>query len=124
MTTTYGTLSVVAGFPVRVEVLRRGVSTDREGGFVVSRTLRANVSRQSGQPQTRTWRIQLGPDGLTALRTARASAKGGALPLSWTPPAPDDSAGAVPVRFVDGTLRVRMGSAGMFESEVELEEVS
>jgi hypothetical protein len=123
VTVTYGTLSFVPGFPVEVEVVRAGISTEPESGFVATRTLRANVSRQSNQPQTRTWRVQLGPDGLAQLRSERAAAKGGALPLSWTPPPPDDGA-AIPVRFLDGTLRVRREPGALFRAEVELEEVT
>lgn len=124
MTLTYGTLSNVAGFPVAVRLDRRGESSDRAAGFVASRTLRENVSRQTDRPENRIWHLTFGPDGRAALLTAWAAAKGGALPLSWTPPPPDDGA-AIPVRFVSGTLRMVQGPGPeLFEAEVELEEVA
>jgi hypothetical protein len=122
VTTTYGTLSAVAGFPVDVRLVRRAVSTPAASGFVTARTLRANVSRQSNQPQTRVWRLTFGPV-IDTLLTAWRAAKGAALPLTWTPPAPDDSA-PIPVRFVADTLRVSYGPVpGIAYAEVELEEV-
>lgn len=123
MTTTYGTLSTLAGFPVEVRLVRRGQSSPRASGFVASRTLRANVSRQSNQPQTRVWKLTFGPEGFTALLAAFDAAKGSALPLSWTPPPPDDGA-AIPVRFVDDSLRVRQGPGVVYSAECELEEVA
>lgn len=119
MTTTYGTLSGVAPFPVECEIVRRGVYGNRESGFVATRTLRANVSRQSNQPQTRRWRMQFTTEMLTAFDAAR----GAALPLSWTPPAPDN-ASAIPVRFASGTLRRQVRPGGVSSWEVELEEVA
>lgn len=124
MTTTYGTLTAVAGFPVRVELVRRGGSSPAESGFVASRTFRANVSRQTNQPQTRMWRLVFGPEGFASLLATFDAAKGAALPVSWTPPPPYSAGGAIPVRFLSGTLRRRMFPGGRSECEVELEEVA
>jgi len=121
VTTTYGTLSGVIGFPVEVELVRDMRSTDSETGMVAFRNVRENVSRQSGQPQTRVWRVVFGPDGLSSLLAAFDAAKGDALPLEWTPPAPDNS--AIPVRFMEGTLRVQKRGGSQFRAEVMLEEV-
>lgn len=121
MTTTYGTLSGVIGFPVEVELVRSIKATEPETGMVASRNVRENVSRQSGQPQTRVWRVVFGPDGFTSLLAAFDAAKGDALPLEWTPPAPDNV--ALPVRFMEGSLRVQKRSGGQFRAEVMLEEV-
>ena len=123
MTTTYGTLSGVAPFPVEVALVRRGAASPRETGFVATRTLRANVSRQSNQPQTRAWRLTFGPTGWTSLLAAFDAGLGAALPLSWTPPPPDDAA-PIPVRFVSGTLKRSMRPGGHSFSEVEIEEVA
>jgi hypothetical protein len=122
VTTTYGTLSTIAGFPVEVRLSRRAASSPRASGFVASRTLRANVSRQTNQPQTRAWSLTFGPENFTALLAAFDAAKGAALPLSWTPPPPDDGA-AIPVRFVQDSLRVQHGPGPLYSAEVELEEV-
>lgn len=122
MTTTYGTLSGVIGFPVEVELVRDVRATDRETGLVAFRNMRENVSRQSGQPQTRVWRVVFGPDGLQSLLDAFDAGKGAALPLTWTPPAPDNS--AIPVRFLGDVLRVEKRSGGQFRAEVMLEEVA
>ena len=124
MTTTYGTLSTIAGEPIEVRLVRRGASSDRETGFVASRTLRANVSRQTGRPETRVWRLTFGPEDFPGLLAKFDAARGAALPLLWTPPTPDDAQGAVPVRFVSGTLRVRKGPGLYYEAECELEEVA
>lgn len=122
MTTTYGTLGGVIGFPVDVELVRDFRSTDPATGFVAARNVRENVSRQSGQPQARVWRVVFGPDGFSSLLAAFDAAKGDALPLEWTPPAPDNT--ALPVRFQEGTLRVQKRSGGQFRAEVMLEEVA
>lgn len=123
MTTTYGTLSTIAGFPVEVELVRRSAQTAPESGFVARRTLRDNVSRQSGKPETRLWRLTFGPESFSGLLTQWRNAKGGALPLSWTPPPPDDGT-AIPVRFLDGSLRVRHGPGNVYSAESMLEEVT
>ncbi len=122
MTTTYGTLSGVIGFPVEVELVRDVRSTPAESGFVAFRNMRENVSRQSGQPQARVWSVVFGPDGFSSLLAAFEAAKGSALPLEWTPPAPDNS--AVPVRFLEDSLRVEKRSGGQFRASVMLEEVA
>lgn len=122
MTTTYGTLSVIATFPVRVALAKRSLSVDPEGGAVQRRTLRSSVSRQTNKLETRTWTLELGPDDLTALLTAFTNAKGSALPLSWTPPPPDDGS-AVPVRFRDDSLKVRRLPGGQYQATVAVTEV-
>ncbi|MEK9736616.1 MAG: hypothetical protein VW239_04770 [Candidatus Nanopelagicales bacterium] len=124
MTTTYGTLSSVAGFPVRVELIRRGGSSPAESGFAASRPVGAEFWRPPGLPQAGEWRLSFGPDGFTALLASFDAAKGAALPLAWTPPPPYDGGGAIPVRFLSGTLRRRMYPGGRSECEVELEEVA
>lgn len=123
MTTTYGTLSVLAVFPVTVDLVRRGASSERVRGNVKSRTLRENVSRQTGKPETRVWRLTFGPESESSLLASFDAAKAAALPLSWTPPPPDDSGGAIPVRFVEDSLVIRRGPGPVYSSEVMLEEV-
>ena len=125
MTTTYGSLTAIYGFPEEVRLVRRGLSTPSESGFVTSRTLRQNVSRQTGQPQTRVWRVTFGPDGAASVLTPFDSARGAALPILWTPPPPDDGGGQIPVRFLSGTLRELRGpSPHVRRMTVELEEVA
>ena len=119
MTTTYGTITTLpAGHSVRL--VRRGASTPAELGQVARRQLRSSVSRQTGRRDTRVWSVTFGPDGLTELLASFDAGRGGALPLTWTPPLPDNT--AIPVRFLDGTLRVSK-APGVYEAECELEEV-
>lgn len=123
MTTTYGTLSVAVGFPCEVELVRYGGSSPADSGFVAARQFRRNVSRQSGKAETRVWRFTVGPLDYTSLLSTFNAAKGGALPVLWTPPPPDDGA-AIPVRFLSGgTLKTRHHPGGQAYTEVELEEV-
>lgn len=122
MTTTYGTLSTIPVFPVSVTLVRRGASTPSVDGSVVSRRFRSSASRQSSKFETRMWRITFGPEGEAGLLATFDAARGSALPVLWTPPAPDDGA-AIPVRFVDDSLRIRRGPGALFEADVEIEEV-
>lgn len=135
MVATYGTLATLAGFPMEVTIDRRGASTPAETGFITARTFRKNVAAATwsnsggvstrataGQPQTRTWRLLFGPTDFSALLASFDAAMGAALPLLWTPPPPDDAGGAIPVRFVSGTLRVRRGPGPVYQAEAEIEE--
>ena len=122
MTTTYGTLSTIPGFPVDVRLVRRGAQSPAESGQVARRQFRSSASRQSSKLETRVWRLTFGPEDLPALLATFDAALGQARAVSWTPPPPDDGA-AIPVRFVDGTLRVRKGPGVLYEADVELEEV-
>lgn len=124
MTTTYGTLSSIAGFPVEVALVRRGASSDSSTGQVARRQLRSSASRQSSKLETRVWRLTFGPEDFPTLLASFNAAKGGALPLTWTPPPPYDAGGAIPVRFVDDSLRVQKGPGVVYSCECELEEVT
>lgn len=132
MTTTYGTLSIPVPFGAQVEYHRRGASTPASGGFVAARQLRSSVSRQGNLARTRTWDVTFRDVDSTerdAVLNAEAAALGGALPILWTPPPPDDAA-AIPVRFLsdeDGasTIYVEHGScAQLFDVRCQLEEVA
>lgn len=131
MTTTYGTLSIPVPFGATVDYHRRGAVSPASGGFVAARQLRSSVSRQGNVARTRTWDVTFRDVDSTerdAVLAAQAAALGGALPISWTPPPPDDSA-AIPVRFVDdadgmSTVFVSHGScAQLFDVRCRLEEV-
>lgn len=125
MTQTYGTLSVIHGFPARCTVLRRGASSPGEGGMVVSRQLRSSVSRQTGQAGTLFWTLAM-KDMSAADRDALVAsfdqAKAGALPLLFTAPPPDDAT-PIPVRFMDKLTIEYDRSAQLFQATVEVEEV-
>jgi hypothetical protein len=123
VTTTYGTLSVVCGFPAEAELVRRCGSSPADSGFVASRQFNSSVSRQSGRAEVKVWRVRfptLTNEDLVSLLTAFEDAQGDALPISWTPPVPHNT--AHPVRFLTGSLRVRRFSGSRSEAEVELEE--
>lgn len=122
MTTTYGTLSIAADFPVDVTLVRRGGATPSVDGAVVRRQFRSSASRQTGKLETRVWRLTVGPDGEAALLASFDAARGSALPLSWQPPAPYEAGGTVPVRFVDDSLRIQRGPGAVFRASFELEE--
>lgn len=122
MTTTYGTITTIPLFPVEVRLVRTGGSTPSVDGAVVRRQFRSSASRQSGKLETRVWRLTFGPEGEAGLLASFDAGLGSALPLSWTPPPPDDGA-AIPVRFVDDSLRIRRGPGVWFEAECEFEEV-
>ena len=126
MTTTYGTLALAPGFPTRVTVLRRGASTPAASGMVASRQLRTAVSRQGGQAATRTWEVEfkdMGTADRDALLAAFDAGMGGALPILFTPPPPDEAA-QVPVRFADDDLVIEYGRSALHHgARVVLEEV-
>lgn len=132
MTTTFGTLSIPVPFGGTVDYHRRGAVSPAAGGFVAARQLRSSVSRQGNLARTRTWDVTFRDVDSTerdAVLTAHASGLGGALPISWTPPPPDDGA-AIPVRFIDdedgsATVTVEHGScAQLFDVRCRLEEVT
>lgn len=132
MTATFGTLAIPVPFGVQVDYHRRGASSPASGGFVAARQLRSSVSRQGNLARTRTWDVLFKDVDSTerdAVLAAQASGLGGALPISWTPPPPDDAA-AIPVRFTsdeDGSASVSVehGScAQLFDVRCQLEEVA
>lgn len=130
MTATFGALSIPVPFGATVEYHRRGALSPASGGFVAARQLRSSVSRQGNLARTRTWDVEFRDVDSTerdAVLTAQGAALGGALPISWTPPPPDDAA-AIPVRFIDdedgvSTISVEHGScAQLFDVRCRLEE--
>ena len=121
MTTTYGTLSTIPDFPVEVELVRRGGSTDPALASLRSRQFRSSASRQTGKYETRVWRVRFSVEGLAALLATFDSALG-ALPVTWTPPPPDDSA-AIPVRFIGDGINVEYGPGNNYTATAEIEEV-
>lgn len=124
MTQTYGSLTLVKGFPTEVSVVRRGVSTPAASGFVAARQLHSSVSRQGGQAAVRTWTVefkQMGTTDRDALLTAFRNALAGALPIDFTPPPPDDGA-TVPVRMTDEIVIEYDRSARAFRARITLEE--
>ena len=132
MTATFGTLSIPVPFGAQVDYHRRGAASPASGGFVAARQLRSSVSRQGNLARTRTWEVTFRDVDSTerdAVLNAQASGLGGALPISWTPPPPDDAA-AIPVRFIDdaegaSTIFVDHGScAQLFTVRCQLEEVA
>jgi len=123
VTTTYGTLSIVYGLQAEVELVRRCGSSPADTGFVASRQFNSSVSRQSNRAEVKVWRVlfkDMTNEDLVALFTARDAAKGDALPILWTPPPPHNT--ATPVRFAEGSLRVRRFSGSRSEAEVLFEE--
>lgn len=108
-----------------LELVRRGISSPAESGFVVSRQTRSSAARLTGRKETRSWTVYFGPlsqaeydDVLTSWR----SACGAALPILWTPPPPDDV--QIPVRCLNDTLRVQKSSGPKYEIEMTYEEVT
>lgn len=132
MTATFGTLTIPVPFGGTVDYHRRGSVSPASGGFVAARQLRSSVSRQGLLARTRTWEVLFRDVDSTerdAVLNAQGAALGGALPISWTPPPPDDGA-AIPVRFVSdeegvSTIAVEHGScAQLFNVRCVLEEVT
>jgi hypothetical protein len=125
VTATVATLTALAGFPVEVEVIRRGASTPASGGFVTGRQLRSSVSRESMRAETRRWTVQFKNLSLAekdAVLAARRTALGGVHPVAWEPPPPDDGA-TIPVRFLGDVLTVQFQrSTHCYTITAELEE--
>ena len=118
-----GTITTIAGFPVEVTLARRGAASASDTGQVARRQFRSSASRNSSKYETRTWRLTFGPEAFSTLLASFDAGLGGALPLTWTPPPPDNGA-AIEVRFVDNSLRVSRGPGpAIYAAQCELEEV-
>lgn len=125
MTQTYGSLSVIFGFPAECTLVRRGASSPASTGFVGSRQFQSSVSRQSGEAAVRTWRLAfkaLSSTERDSLLSTFNAAMAGALPILITPPPPDDGS-QVPVRFPDAITIEYDRSANVYRASVECEEV-
>lgn len=127
MTTTYGTIGpLVVAWGSRGTSFRRAGASPAASGQVARRQFQSSASRQSSRSEVRSWELDIVDMGATERADLLADFDAGcgqALPMLWTPPAPHDAGGDIPVRFVDPELTFVEGPPGRWRARVKLEEV-